>query len=144
MRAIVLVFYFFKVIFASLPAEATTTCQDLISSTGEAHQISFSEEHRIQFFKNSLGRSGSIENLAVERYGESVGASALARLRQMGHGFEELISDPGIVLRLDDFEKFLSSQPKSNAWDSREKYRMHLGTTRVYRALALTPEMASV
>ncbi len=99
-------------------------------------------ESRTLFFKRSLRRAGTTDKLARLRYGEVFGAKALSLLQELGPHFDSLVSDPGLVLRVDDFVAFAKKHAYVNPWEAREAYSKYLGKARVFRALALTPEMA--
>jgi hypothetical protein len=84
---------------------------------------------------------GNLDELATTLYGET-GTAMLAKLR--ARGLAPLIVDPGVVLRLDALLAF-PAQPNESPWQLRARFAASLGTVRVYRGMAVTPEeLASI
>ena len=93
---------------------------------------------RVEMFQGTLKYWGGREATAERNY-QKYGKALLQRLEALDPRYGDLIADPGIVIRLDDFENFAKSSPqKLDAWKMREAFRDHLGTRTVYRGLALT------
>jgi hypothetical protein len=110
-------------------------------------------------FLSSQGRyfHDHLDGLARRKWG-SRGGEMLQKLRDLTTRFpgrltgdlSELIVDPGIVMRLDNFEHFTENylrQPphagdpeKLSPMDLRNRFSTSLGSEITYRALALTPE----
>ena len=100
---------------------------------------------RVAVYQESVRRAASLEALAEARYGAEAGMASLNKIRTaLGPGYDVLVSDPGIVMRLDDFLAFSAKQDLKalKPWELRELYSQHLGTAKVYRGLALTEEQA--
>jgi hypothetical protein len=113
--------------------------QQLIASMKDA------KSPRVAIYQESLKRS-SPEALATQRYGDPIGPDALKKLSALGKPFADLIADPGVVMRVDDFVAFASKLDvsKMGAWDLREAYSQHLGVAHVFRGLAMTKAQAEV
>jgi len=78
---------------------------------------------------------------APYRYADA-GISARNILRQLGPRFDELLVDPGLVLRIEAFADFVRANRlnDANPWRARLLFSSSLGARTVYRALALTDE----
>ena len=100
---------------------------------------SAASRYRLKLNRSGLSRGEDVRTFATRRYGDKPGTSALGRLRRLGSGFEELIADPGLVIRIKEFERFVHDQRLGNedSWAAREKFSAHLGKRVVYRALVL-------
>jgi hypothetical protein len=73
-----------------------------------------------------------LARFATETYG-GYGATALAKLHE--RGFDALVVDPAIVLRLDAFARFATDA--KDPWLARERFAASLGVHRIYRGIAL-------
>ncbi|MES2768158.1 MAG: hypothetical protein V4596_03350 [Bdellovibrionota bacterium] len=76
-------------------------------------------------------------------YGQH-GVTAFEKLNTLNHKFAQLIVDPGVVLRLDEFIRFVKQKKllSTDPWEAREVFSKSLGTKKIYRALALTDSQA--
>ncbi len=131
MRQLLILAFIFSTHIAS-----AANCERLLT-------VSAAEQARVLFFKRSLRRAGSVEKLAQLRYGDTVGSRALTLLNALGPDFGDLIADPGLVLRIDEFVAFAKEHVYANPWEARSAFSQSLGTAHVFRALALTPDMAA-
>jgi hypothetical protein len=86
----------------------------------------------------------SLHDFAERRYGKKLGPLIINRLSKIGKDFESLVSDVGLVFRLDEFQEYMKSVPGQSLTpqEARELFARHLGITRVYRGVALTSEQA--
>jgi hypothetical protein len=92
------------------------------------------------------------QKFAVTRYGHppmeqwtelTHAQKAHSFLRGLGRGYQELLVDPGLVMRFERFKRFVALRQKQGKlpgpWTLRDEFARSLGTRTVYRSLALTP-----
>jgi len=98
--------------------------------------------YRLQLNREGASSLETLDTFAEERYGIEPGKNALRRLRKLNPRFEELIADPGLVIRLKRFEEFIRANNFSlmDPWLARERFSEALGHKVLYRALVLTNE----
>lgn len=84
----------------------------------------------------------ALTTYSAARYGKTVGPALLSRLQRIGPGFENLVSDIGLVFRIREFEDFVQAHPAvvGDFAAARSAFAEQLGTTTVYRGMALKPE----
>lgn len=75
-------------------------------------------------------------------FSRNKGLQFLKAIRLLHPQLEELVYEPGIVLRLDQFIRFIREHPGLGPYEALNLFKEHLGTRRFYRALALDPESA--
>ena len=99
------------------------------------------EGSRIAFISEAARMVENAQSFSLQRYGKE-GPKLLKRLEKLNPHFAALIVDPGLVLRLDQFEKFVKQNhySKLDPWELRRLFSKSLGSRRVYRALSLSEE----
>jgi Flp pilus assembly pilin Flp len=125
--------------------DATALAKGAVVAQKEVAALTDVASPRLAVYQESVRRAASIESLAEARYGAEIGLASLGKIRgALGARYEVLVSDPGIVMRLDDFLAFAAKQDLASMapWELRELYSKHLGTANVYRGLALTEDQA--
>ncbi|MBY0384376.1 hypothetical protein K2X05_04385, partial [bacterium] len=93
-----------------------------------------------------LGRVANIQRFIQNRYSSFIAINQRieGRLYALGgDNFITLAADPGLMMRLSEFEEFIANNPNlktMDPWEVRKIFSNHLGTKKFFRALALTPE----
>lgn len=75
--------------------------------------------------------------LAASIYGRAAGKKLLERLAKISAKYDVLISEIGLVSKIDEFETFMKTQKKLTAKEARAQFSDYLGFEEVYRGLAL-------
>ncbi|MGK5086906.1 hypothetical protein WDW86_05060 [Bdellovibrionota bacterium FG-2] len=148
-RALILCFVLTAAIAANAPAksrEQSTTClakqlKYLLNLNEHSPDKFVTADAKVILLKKIAQLQPSLDQFASTRYGRG-GLNVLQRLRALSPGFGKLIVDPGLTIRLDEFEAFVKTNNllKEDPWHVRDKFKQFLGETTLYRALALTPE----
>lgn len=121
-------------------SSAAVQCRELFEFSLKTGVESTSENARLFYHRDVADAvSGNFERFAGDRYGFG-GVRALSALESLGPQFRELIADPGIALRAENFKQFVigSGLERAEPWAARELFSQYLGTRTVYRALNLT------
>ena len=76
------------------------------------------------------------------RYRNFYGVDLASRIRKLGERFLELVTDPGIISYLSDFERFVNKNyPKAsdrvNPWAIRRAFSEHMGHVYFFRGMSL-------
>lgn len=126
-----------------------------LSSQGESREILQSEcekalidfpnlksiSRRTEIYRTKAGLINNIESWAKVFY-EGRGFRAYNKLHLLGDQFTKLLVDPGIVMRLEEFIRFVrdNNLKKEDPWEIREKFSKHLGNKTVYRSISVDKE----
>lgn len=87
---------------------------------------------------------GKYKQFAEQRY-EAEGVRALSALEKLNPKWQVLVTDPGLMFRVDEFVKFANSKKLTDLgpWEAREVFSQHLGDRVVYRGIAITGDEAA-
>jgi hypothetical protein len=137
---------FFKTILV-LTVYMITICISNLSYAQHSCTSLFGKEttynYRIELLQEKASKVTSFFKYGKSFYG-GAGVKAFEKLNAISYHFAQLIVDPGIVLNLEKFIQFVKQNKlqDSNPWEAREAFSKHLGTKKMYRALALTEAQA--
>lgn len=118
------------------PASASVlNCREVFSSSLPYARPA---EKRTQALVRLAGQVDNYRSFAIARYSFG-GTDALKRLQSLSPEFGALIVDPGLVIRIDEFESFVRENRLAGGdpWSVREAFSRKLGTRVVYRAMVV-------
>lgn len=98
---------------------------------------------RSELYKTKAALIGDLKVWAKVFY-KSYGAVIINKLTILGDEFPQLVVDPGIVMRLSEFTRFVRDNKllNSDPWKAREKFSQFLGNKTVYRSVSVDDEDA--
>lgn len=115
----------------------------LENSIRATREFSRNYPSNVDFLKNKANSISDFYQFAKNRYG-SEGVEILRKLESINPTYSGLIADPGIALRIEQFESFVTNSRRTygNLWDARQAFSNSLGSSKVYRAVAISDEEA--
>lgn len=96
---------------------------------------------RVDYMKEMVQQQSDLDAFSKDRYGD-YGPIAMDTLEEMCKEYLPLIAFPGLILQLENFEKFVRDKKLEcgDPWKAAQLFSDSLGTTTVYRAINLSDD----
>lgn len=128
----------FALSFSSFSASAAPSCREVFAIPRNSSAFLTNAPSRVLELEKLSRAIGDFDAWGYDRYGHE-GMARAQRLAKLDPSFQVLIVDPGLVLRLDQFEKFVvdNALASGDPWAARQAFAESLGTRKVYRSLVV-------